>query len=259
MSWRLLAPEFTAFASFRGLYARPGQIAVDEVLIRMFAVSPYPINRPRSTQKVDAWGFDRIRFPRGYGKIQHQGNKPMRLITTVPPRYPEGRSLDEDIGFWWVLHTKPNCEKQMAAYLLNREISYYLPLYQKKTRFGNLKRIRTVEAPLFGGYLCFALDKQDHRKLYDTKKFVRIIPIDDQARFVDELQSVARAIETEPDLLVRPGLVPGRRIRVSSGPLEGIEGVIVQRRGDRQLALSVQMFNQTVVVKLDPLTRTEVL
>lgn len=176
---------------------------------------------------------------------------------SVPARFPHDRDLEEDLGLWWVIHTKPNCERQIATYFLNRSISYFLPLYLKKTRFGNLGRIRTSEVPLFGGYLCFALDKQDHRLLYDTKKFVRIIKVDDQERFVRELKGVTAAIKTEQDLRVRTGIMPGKRVIVLDGPLQGTEGVVVRHRGERQLALSVRMFNQTVVVRLDPVTRME--
>lgn len=176
----------------------------------------------------------------------------------VPARYPEERPLDADVGLWWVLHTKPRCEKQVAAYLLNRNVGYYLPLYRRKTRFGNLGRTRSSEIPLFSGYICFALDKRDHRLLYGTKKFVRIIKVDNQLRFVKELQAVARAAETQEDLLVRHGLVPGKRIQILSGPMAGYEGVVVQRRTEKQLALSVEMFNQTVLVRLDPSTLVEI-
>ena len=76
---------------------------------------------------------------------------------TVIARYPEDRPLDEDLGDWWVMHVKPNCERQVATYLLNRNISYYLPLYQRKKKVGYWRRIRTIQAPLFSGYLCFAV------------------------------------------------------------------------------------------------------
>jgi transcription antitermination factor NusG len=176
---------------------------------------------------------------------------------TVKARHPEDRRLDEDLGAWWVVHVKPNCEKQVATYLLNRDISYYMPLYRRKTRVGYWRKIRITEAPLFSGYLCFALDRERHYLLYDTKKLVRIIKIEDQERFVKELNAVAQAIETGEDLLVKPGLVPGRRVLILSGPLEGTEGVVVRSRTERKLALSVQMFNQSVLVKLDSWTKIE--
>jgi len=182
---------------------------------------------------------------------------PMSVREKVPARFPEKRSLQEDVGLWWVLHTKPNCERMVARYLLNRDISYYLPLYEKKMPYGNLGRIRIREVPVFSGYLCFALDRQQHRLLYETKKFVRIIKVDDQEAFVKELEAVAQAVESYDDIIVHPGLVPGRRVLILSGPMAGVEGLIVRRDKKKQLALQVQMFNQTVLVKLDPFTKLE--
>lgn len=179
--------------------------------------------------------------------------------TSIPARYPEGRPLDQDLGEWWVMHTKPNCERKVASYLLHREISYYLPLYKRVSKIGYFKRIRETEAPVFSGYLCFALEKEKHTLLYDTTKFVRIIPVQDQERFVHELGAIARAIETGKDLHVQPGFVPGKRVLILSGPMEGTEGVVVRSRLERQLALSVKMFNQTVLLKLDPETKVKAL
>lgn len=155
------------------------------------------------------------------------------------------------------MHIRPNCEKRVASYLLSRNISYYVPLYRREDRYGNLGRTRITEIPLFRGYLCFALDRPNHKLLYGTTKFVRIIDVTDQERFVKELLAIARAIETGQELLVRPGLVPGRKALIRSGPLEGTEGVVVGTSRERRVALSVKMFNQTVLVKLDPFTVVE--
>ncbi len=190
-----------------------------------------------------------------YGRAVESDQMSERVA--VISRYPEDRPLDDDLGLWWVLHVKPNCEKKMANYLLNRAVSYYLPILKQQVRFGNLRRIRRVEAPLFRGYLCFALEKEDHNLLYGTKKFVRIIEVKDQAGFVNELKAVARAIETQEHLHVWPGIVPGTKVMILSGPLSGFQGMLVQSRTEKELALSVKMFNQTVMVRLDPLTELE--
>ncbi len=181
----------------------------------------------------------------------------MTLNYSVPARYPEDRSLKSDLGSWWVLHVKPNCEKMVATYMLNRNISYYFPLYEKKTKYGYWGKIRTTVVPLFRGYICFALEKDQHNLLYDTKKLVRIIRVEDQEAFVQELTAVARAVETGEEILVRPGIIPGAKVYIASGPLEGTVGVVVRRQGTKQLALSVQMFNQSVLVKLDQFTKLE--
>jgi len=181
----------------------------------------------------------------------------MSAQPTLPARFPLDRPLEADLGSWWVLHTKPNCERLVAAYLMNRKTGYYLPLYEKKIPYGNLGRVRSREVPLFAGYVCVVLDKPEHSLLYDTKKLVRIIPVPNQTAFVRELQAVAQAVESYDDVFIQPGLAVGRRVLIQSGPMAGHEGIVVNRQKEKRLALSVQMFNQSVIVKLDPFTRIE--
>ncbi len=142
----------------------------------------------------------------------------------------------------------------MATYLYRRGISYYLPLMEKATRVGGLQRVRTRLVPVFGGYICLALDREDHGLLYDTHKFVKIIPVEDQETFVSQLGSVAHAIESKRELIVRQGLARGKRIEILSGPLAGTIGVVVSHNKKKHLAVSVEMFNQNVLVRLDPET-----
>lgn len=95
--------------------------------------------------------------------------------------------------------------------------------------------------------------------LYDSKRYVRIIKVEDQERFVREIESVDKAVRTGKDLSARAGLTPGKRVLIVSGPLQGTEGVVVKRRRETQLSLSVTMFNQSVLVRLDPFTKVELL
>jgi transcription antitermination factor NusG len=175
----------------------------------------------------------------------------------IPYRFPEGRALEDDTGYWWILHSKPNREWKLAKYLLNHEISYYLPIYNRKTRVGHFQREKIIPTPLFRGYVCFALDRENHGLLYETHDFVRIINVKDQDRFVQELELVSRAIESGQDLFVAPGIVKGRRVQIMSGPLKGAEGVIAGRSKKGQFAITVEMFNRSVIVNVDPFTNLE--
>ncbi len=172
-------------------------------------------------------------------------------------RYPEDRPISEDKGRWWVIHTRTNCEKLIATYCRNREISYYIPLYRKKQRIGCFKRIRLIHMPLFRGYVCIALEKREHKLLYDSKKWVRLIKVHDQEQFVRELENIELTLTNNMDALVYPGLVAGRRVVVKSGPLTGVEGIFLKGKGGAQLGLRATLFNQSVHVLLDPYTRLE--
>jgi len=177
----------------------------------------------------------------------------------IPSRFPEDMSLEDHMGLWWILHVKPNCEWKLARYLLRHEISYYFPLYDRKIKVGYLRRERITQAPLFRGYICFALDREKHVLLYNTHDFTRIIQIKDQEKFIRELQFVTKALSTGRDLLVKPGILKGRKVIVASGQLQGVEGIVVGRTKKGRFAITVEMFNRTVIVNVDPFTDLELL
>ena len=177
----------------------------------------------------------------------------------IPSRFPVDRPIEDDTGQWWVLQSKPNREWKLARYLLQREISYYMPLYDRKIKFGAFGREKIVRAPLFRGYLCFALDREKQSLLYNTHDFARIIEIREQDAFVKELQSVSTVTKSQHDLLVQPGVLKGRAALIVSGPLKGLEGVVLRRAKKGQFAISVTMFNRTVILNVNPLTDLEII
>lgn len=181
----------------------------------------------------------------------------MLVHNGVPSRFPTDRSIDDDMGRWWVLQTKPNRDLKLAGYLMKQGVGYYMPLYDHEIKYGSLGRVRVVRAPLMKGYLCVALEKGNHKQLYSSHDFARIIEVKDQASFVKELQSLHLVTENEQDLEVQPGLLKGRSAHIVSGPLKGVQGVVLNRSRKGKFAISVPMFYRTVVLNVDPLTSIE--
>jgi transcription antitermination factor NusG len=48
-----------------------------------------------------------------------------------------------------------------------------------------------------------------------------------------------------------PFLAPGRRVRVKSGPLAGVEGTILRRKGKMRLVVSVEAIQRSIIFDLD--------
>ena len=113
--------------------------------------------------------------------------------------------------------------------------------------------------PLFRGYICFALHKDKHPILYDSRDFVRILEVPNQETFVRELESVAIALKVGKDLFVRSGLATGKKVIVVSGPFKGVEGVVTRHSKKGQIALTVEMFNRTVLINLDEFTDVDMI
>jgi transcription antitermination factor NusG len=64
---------------------------------------------------------------------------------------------------------------------------------------------------------------------------------------IERLRAALEVGKAEPF----PFLVPGRRVRVKSGPLAGVEGTILRRKGKMRLVVSVEAIQRSIIFDLD--------
>ena len=148
-----------------------------------------------------------------------------------------------------VIYTKPRQEKSLARDLLRQEIPFYLPLVKKTLQYG--RRRMASFAPLFDGYL-FMLGSEKQRTLsLATNRVFRILPVNDGQRLIADLRQIERLIQANVPLTVESRLQAGRNVRVRSGPLAGVEGVVLRRRGETRLLVSVNFLQQGASVEIE--------
>src|SRR5438132_9870245 len=146
------------------------------------------------------------------------------------------------VGTWWVAHTKARCEKAFASDLANRGIAYFLPMIERVTFSGGRKRRGMT--PLFANYVFFCGDEHDRHAALLTDRLCNVIEVRDQNRLVRELSATHRVLLNKIALDPYPFAAVGRRVRVTHGPLEGTEGVVVRCDGRQRLVLEVGILGQ---------------
>ncbi|MDP2276587.1 MAG: antitermination protein NusG, partial [Nitrospirota bacterium] len=67
----------------------------------------------------------------------------------------------------------------------------------------------------------------------------------------DQIISLKKLVESKESLDPYPYLKEGQRVRIKMGPLAGVEGVLVERKGQHLLVLSVDILRQGVSLKID--------
>lgn len=169
----------------------------------------------------------------------------------TPPMKSAGLTSFADApGQWWVAHTKSRFEKAFAWDLHKRGINYFLPLIQRVVYSGGRKRKRML--PLFPSYVFFAGDEKARYEAMRTDRLCQAIPVKDAAKFVAELDQVERALTQQVEMDFYPHAALGKRCRVASGPLQGIEGIVIQRDSRTKLVLQVSMLGQGASLEIAP-------
>ncbi|HVB28318.1 MAG TPA: UpxY family transcription antiterminator [Terriglobia bacterium] len=152
---------------------------------------------------------------------------------------------------WFALYTRHQHEKMVAQDLAGRWVESFLPLYKAAHRWKD--RVKELSLPLFPNYV-FVRARPDQRGLilstpgvYD---FVRLggVPAPIPA---EEIEAVRHVVEGGLYAEPHPFLKSGDQVRVKSGPLEGLEGILVRKKGFYRLVLSVELLVSSISVEVE--------
>lgn len=163
---------------------------------------------------------------------------------------PEVESLTELSGTWWIAHTKARFEKVFAWDMLSHGIGYFLPLREKVIFSGGRKRRMMI--PLFTSYVFFCGTDEDRYKAMATNRLCQTIEVFDQKQLVQQLARVEKALISKAVIDHYPHLPVGSRCRITSGPMMGTEGVVIERKeGKARMVLEVTILGQGALIEID--------
>lgn len=159
-------------------------------------------------------------------------------------------AMGEDAPRWWAVYTRSRQEKQLMRGLLNLKIPFYCPLIPHKYR-SPAGRLRTSYLPLFTNYLFIHADRFHRYQALKTNLISKTIEVPCGHQLKSDLRQIQRLIEVGLPIQVENKLQPGCRVRIKSGPLLGVEGIIVQRQNRNHLFVAVNFLQQGAMVSLE--------
>ncbi len=153
-------------------------------------------------------------------------------------------------GQWWAMYTLARREKELMRRLLSRQIPFYSPVFEQVYR-SPAGRLRSSFLPLFSNYVFIYGEELDRYAAVSTGCVSRCIEIPDQAGLLLDLRNVHQLVNTGLDVTAESKLVPGERVRVKNGPLEGQIGTVIERRGQTRLLVTVNFLQQGASIEIE--------
>jgi transcription antitermination factor NusG len=152
---------------------------------------------------------------------------------------------------WFALQVRTRNEAGVAEQLRGRGYERFLPLYKVRKRWSD--RIKEIDAPLFPGYLFCRFDPQDRLPILKTPGVMQIVGFKKGPVAVDEseIHALQTIISAGAPHQPCPFLTAGDRVRIESGPLLGLEGILTEVRRSHRLVLSVTLLQRSVAVEID--------
>src|SRR3954463_16302094 len=111
---------------------------------------------------------------------------------------------------WLVCHTKPRCEKKIAALIQAEKIEHYLPLIDSVRKYA--QQTKKFTKPLFPGYVFARVPIEKKARIYQQDLLARAITVENEARFLQQLGDVKAIVASGLELSVMPLLTKGRRV-----------------------------------------------
>ena len=149
---------------------------------------------------------------------------------------------------WFVAHTKPRCEKKLVEYCKRQGFAVTFPCYDSAHKY----RGKTVvfQKPLFPSYVFLQLRPAEVTSVRQNDHVANLLDVFDQEMFYAQLRDIILALESDLEVRLAPDIGEGQRVRIRSGPLQGIEGWVEQRYGMTTVLLRLDFINQAAAVKV---------
>ena len=173
------------------------------------------------------------------------------LSNLVLCRMTETTELDHLQPHWYAVYTRSRHEKTVAEQLVQKSVEHFLPLYEtvRKWKNGPAK----VQLPLFPGYLFVHIPLGERLQVLQVPGVVQLVgssgvPL---ALPQTEIETIRAALTKGVRAHPHPYLKVGSRVRISSGPLEGLHGILLRRKGKVRLVVSVDLIMRSISIDVD--------
>ena len=152
---------------------------------------------------------------------------------------------------WYAVHTRSRHEKRVGQQLQGRSLECFLPVYESVHRWNDRKA--AVIAPLFPGYLFVRIALAHRMQVVVVPGVVNLVGVHGRPTPIpdEEITALCDCLARRVGVESHPYLVAGRRVRIKKGPLAEMEGILVRRKGQFRLILSVNLIARSVAVEVD--------
>jgi transcription antitermination factor NusG len=157
--------------------------------------------------------------------------------------------MNDDL--WYALQVRPRSEWMVEANLRNKGYTPFLPTYKSKRRWSD--RIKTLDVPLFPGYLFCQFDVRTRLPILKTPGVSHIVGIGKNPEPIDlvEIEAIRRVVKSGVVYEPHPYVTVGQFVQVEQGSLCGLTGLVTDLRHDSRLIISVNLLMRSVSVEID--------
>lgn len=152
---------------------------------------------------------------------------------------------------WWAIYTRHQHERVVADMLSAKGLETFLPAYDSIRRWKDRQKLLSL--PLFPCYVFVKGAFNRRLQVVSTPGVHMILSHGERAAVIpeSEIDAIRQTVDGHFRVEPHPFLRCGERVRVMRGSLQGVEGILVRKKNQFRLVLSVDMLAKSVAVEID--------
>jgi transcription antitermination factor NusG len=152
---------------------------------------------------------------------------------------------------WFAVYTNSRHEKCVVKHFEERQIESFLPLYQKLHHWRKRNCVR-LDLPLFPNYVFVHIAPQQRTSVLAVPGVLGMVGRGRIASALPdaEIESLRIGLQLrkfEP----HPYLIAGERVRIKAGSMEGMEGILLRKKNELRVILTLELIKRSVAVEVD--------
>jgi len=181
--------------------------------------------------------------------------KPCRKFAlNVPHQHLASRPVagpGPEIPQWIAVYTFPKHERAVAERLTGSAVEVFYPSLMRQSQWKD--RRTWIQRPLFPGYVFVRVPLDDRLAVLRVPGVIRIISCKAVPLAIpdSDIEAVRLCLLAPGKVESHPYVESGMRVRLTSGPCAGVEGVVSQSDDGCKLIVAVPAIQQAVALDVD--------
>ena len=151
---------------------------------------------------------------------------------------------------WFALYTKPRSEFKAAEQIEEIGVEFYLPTITRLKQWSDRKK--KITEPLLRGYIFIFADEKERVLSLESQAVVRCLFDGGRPARIPQWQidNLRTMLSTKSDFFVHEGLTRGTKVRITDGPFSGVVGIVQDTVNGKEIAVSIDLLNRSVIAHL---------
>lgn len=152
---------------------------------------------------------------------------------------------------WYALQVSCRKESSIASQIEGRGFECFLPTYKSLRKWSD--RTKEIEQALFPGYLFCRFEYHERQPIVTAAGVVQVVGNGRLAIAIPdaEIEALQVAVSSGVPAQPWPYLKAGELVRVNYGHLSGLEGILVNFKGNHRVVLSVTLLQRSLALEVE--------